>query len=1012
MSRTIRGVRARLVMAVGLALVAYPLAGPLVAGQGQGGGQSAGEAPAMINGGDLPPALQGFRWRSIGPTGQGGRIDDLEAVETNPSTFYVGFAVSGLWKTTNNGTTFENLFAEHAQSIGDIGIAPSNPNVIYVGTGEPNNRQSSSFGEGMYKSTDAGASWQHVGLRETQSIARVVVHPRDPNTVWVAAIGHLFGPNEERGVYMTTDGGATWTKTLYINQDTGATDLIVNRANPNQLFAATYERRRAAWAFVGGGPGSGLHQSTDGGRTWRKMTGNGLPRGTMGRIGLDWSRSNQDVIYAQIEVAADKEPPPPPGAEPPAPQGRGGGGGGGFGGGGGRGGAQAPPDPTISGVWRSTDRGRTWTFMSNENQRPMYYSQIRVDPTNPDVVYVGGVNPRKSTDGGRTFQTMTGQGHVDNHAIWIDPTDPQHVMYGNDGGLDISYDGGETWESVRLWAVGLPYHVSVDLSRPYNVCTGLQDNGSWCGPSHTRSNDGIRQWHWISVGGGDGFQTQVDPTDPNIFYTESQNGGINRYDLSTGETRSARPQPAGAGGRGGGGGGRGGGRGNLIGDQREGEPHQFNWNTPIRISPHNPHTLLIGGRQLFISRNRGETFTRSISLGKGIDPATRTLLEQPYSLPSCGRGSGPGTPCILSKNDGLVNNEFGTILEIAESPVTPGIIWAGTNDGNVQVSRDDGRTWTEVGGNIPGGTREYHVSGVEASWYDEATAYVSLDGHLSDDLRPYVYKTTDYGRTWQPIMGDLPTGNVNTIRQDPVNPRLLYAGAEFGFYISLDEGGAWHRFMPNLPTSRIDEVVVHPRENDLILASHGYSIWIMDDITALQALTPEAMQAPATLFQTRDAVMWRTDRRLSTEIPGDKWWQGEGAPRGSVISYYLSRPASNVVLRITNTATGQDVRTCQGTASAGMNRYQWTLSGNPGAGGGGGRGGRGGGQQAQAQEPPPDPATQPCVAGGGGGGGRGGGRGGFGGGGIGPGVYRVTLTVDGREAGTHTFSVLEDVWMR
>jgi photosystem II stability/assembly factor-like uncharacterized protein len=1008
MSTTLRRVRAQLLVLAGLVLVIFPLAGVLGARQGQGGAPAQGGEPAMINSQDLPPALRGFRWRSIGPTGQGGRIDDIEAVESNPSTFYIGFAVSGLWKTTNNGTTFENLFAERPHSIGDLAIAPSNPNILYVGTGEPNNRQSSSFGDGMYKSTDAGATWQHIGLRETQSIARVVVHPRDPNIVWVAAIGHLFGPNDERGVYMTTDGGTTWTKTLHVNQDTGATEIVVNRANPNQLFAATYERRRTSWGFVGGGPGSALHASTDGGKTWRKVTGNGLPRGTMGRIGLDWSRSNQDVIYAQIEVAADREPPPPPGAEPAAAQA------GGGGGRGGRGGPPPPPNPTVSGVWRSTDRGRTWTFMSNENQRPMYYSQIRVDPSDENIVYVGGVQPRKSTDGGRTFQTMTGHGHVDNHAIWVDPRDPQHVMYGNDGGLDISYDGGENWESVRMWAVGLPYHVSVDLARPYTVCTGLQDNGSWCGPSHTRSGDGIRQWHWISVGGGDGFQTQVDPTDPNVFYTESQNGGINRYDLTTGETRSARPQPAGGGRGGGGGGGRGGGgRGNLIGDQREGEVHQFNWNTPIRISPHNPQTLLIGGRQLFISRNRGETFSRSISLGKGIDPATRTLLEQPYNLPSCGRGAGPGAPCILSKNDGLVNNEFGTVIELAESPVTPGVIWAGTNDGALQISRDDGRTWTDAGANIPGGTREYHVSGIEASWHDEGTAYVSLDGHWSDDLNPYVFKTTDHGATWRPVAGNLPRGNVNSIRQDPVNPNLLYAAAEFGFFISLDDGGTWHKFMPNLPNSRIDEVVVHPREHDLILASHGYSIWIMDDISALQAMTPETMQAAATLFAPRDAVMWRTDRRLSTEIPGDKWWEGENAPRGTAITYYLSRPANEALITITNTASGDAVRTCLGTTTEGVNRYQWTLTGNPGAGGGGGRGRGGRGAQAEPEQAAPA-GPQECASGGGGGGGRGGGGrgGGGGGGGIGPGVYRVTLTIDGREAGSQTFRIVEDVWMK
>jgi len=1035
MPQVSRRFSARVLLLSGLGLVASPFVVDLVARQG--GGPS-----PMIHTDDLDPRLRGFRWRSIGPTGQGGRIDDFAVDERNPSTYYIGFAVSGLWKTVNNGTTYEPVFDTIAHSIGDVALAPSNADIVYVGTGEPNNRQSSSFGEGVFKSTDAGRTWTYIGLRETQSIARVVVHPKNPDIVWVAAIGHLFGPNAERGVYLTSDGGKNWTKTLYVNQDTGATDLIIDPSNPNNLLAATYERRRTSWGFVGGGFGSGLHQSTDGGKTWRKLAGGGLPRGTMGRIGLDWSRSNPNVIYAQIEVAADKEPPAPAGAAPPA-GGRGAGagaagggagaGGGGFGGGQGRGGPPPPPDPTTSGIWRSADKGKTWTFMSNQNQRPMYYSQIRVDPNNETVVYVGGVQPAKSTDGGKTFNGLPGMGHVDNHAIWIDPLNSQHVMYGNDGGLDVSYDGGATWESIRMWAVGLPYHVSVDMRRPYWVCTGLQDNGSWCGPSSTRSG-GIHMWNWISVGGGDGFQTQVDPTDPNIFYTESQNGNINRYDLNTGETRNIRPNPGGAagGGRGGGGGGGGGGgpaggpgggRGTILAGPEDPWPHSYNWNSPIRISPHNPSTVLFAGTRLYVSRDRGESWVMSAVLGKKIDINQRTLLENPYNRPSCGRGGGPGVPCILSKHDGLQANEYGTIIEAAESPVVPGIYWVGTNDGNIQVSRDGGQTWTEVGRNIPGGTREYHVSGLEASWFDAGTAYAAIDGHYADDLRPYVFKTTDYGQTWTSVTGNLPLGNVNSIRQDPVNRNLLYAATEFGFYISLNDGGAWLKFMPNLPKGRVDEVVVHPRENDLILANHGRSIWILDDITPLQQMTSD-MTGDATLFKPRDAVLWKPDRRNVTAVPGDKWWEGEGAPRGTAIAYALRAPASEARVTITNLATGQAVRTCMGTTLAGLNRFQWTLTGDPdpAAAAGGGRGGRGGGgrggeppaAQPPAAQPPAPAGPSPCAAGGGGGGGRGGG-GGFGGGGfgggIGVGAYKVTLAINGRDVGSQSFNVLEDIWL-
>ena len=765
MRRTTK-IRARILFIAGLLLVGYPLAGHLAALQGQG---AAPQAPPALKNAPTDPLLQGFRWRSIGPTGQGGRIDDLAVDEKNPSTYYIGYAVSGLWKTVNNGTTFTSLFDEIAASIGDVALAPSNPNVLYVGTGEPNNRQSSSFGHGVYKSTDAGATFKHIGLTDTQSIARIIVHPKNPDIVWVAAVGHLFGPNPDRGVFMSTDGGTTWNKTLYVNPDVGATELVINPANPNHLFAATYERRRTHWGFVGGGFGSGIHESLDGGKSWKRITStpaNGLPRGTMGRIGMDWSRSNPNVLYAQIEVAPDKEPVAPPAPAPdPAVAGAGGRGAGGGGGGGGRGGGGGTPNPQSSGIWRSADKGKTWTFASNQNQRPMYYSQIRVDPNNENIVYVGGVNPAKSIDGAKTFSGLQGMGHVDNHAIWIDPLNSQHVMYGNDGGLDVSYDGGATWESMRLQAAALPYHVSVDMRRPYWVCTGLQDNGSWCGPSSTRSG-GIRMWNWISVGGGDGFQTQVDPTDPNIFYTESQNGNINRYDLNTGLTANIRPQAGGGGGgRGGGAGGGagaagggapggGGGRGgNVLAGPQDPWPQAYNWNSPIRISPHNPSTVLFAGTRFFVSRDRGQTWAMSAPLGKKIDPSTRSLLEQPYNRPGCGA---PGVACILSKNDGLVANEFGTIIEIAESPVMPGVYWAGTNDGNLQVSKDGGFTWTEVGKNIPGGTREYHISGLEASWYDAGTAYASLDGHWVNDMKPYVFKTTDYGATWTAVTGNLP----------------------------------------------------------------------------------------------------------------------------------------------------------------------------------------------------------------------------------------------------------------
>ncbi len=1025
--------RSRLAFLAGAAVLASPFVAGLMA---RTQAPAAQPAARMLNA-PTNPNLQGFRWREIGPTGQGGRIDDFAVNEKAPFTYFVGFAVSGIWRTVNNGTTYDPIFDSHGtSSIGDLALAPTDPNILYVGTGEPNNRQSSSFGNGVWKSTNASTAnaeditFVNIGLKDTQSISRIVVHPKDPNIVWVAANGHLYGPNDERGVFMSTNGGTTWTKTLFVTPDTGATDLVIDPSNPNNLWAAMYEHRRTAWGYVGGGPGSGIHQSTDGGKTWKKVTGTGLPRGTMGRIGLDISRSNPNVIYAQIEVAPDKESAAvqaDPDAPAAAPAAAGGGAlaGGQAGGGRAGGAAAAAPDPQSSGVWRSIDKGKTWTFMSNENQRPMYYSQIRVDPTNADVVYVGGVNPRKSVDGGKTFTTLVGQGHVDNHAIWISQQNSNHVMYGNDGGIDVSYDGGLRWESIRMWGVALSYHVSHDMRRPYWVCTGLQDNGSWCGPSSTRTG-GIHQWNWISVGGGDGFQTQVDPTNPNVFYTESQNGNINRYDVSTGVTQSIRPSLAGRGGGGGGGQG-GGGRGNVINTPPADAIMQFNWNTPIRLSPHNPSTVIVGGRQLFISRDRGQSWMMSQNIGKGIDITQRTILEQSYGLPACGgggRGGGGqnrGKPCILSRHDGYVANEYGSITEVAESPVLPGIVWAGTDDGNIQVSKDNGLTFTEVGKNIPGVNHETYVSGLEASWYDAGTAYIALDGKRNNDFKPYIFKTTDYGTTWTSVSGNLPQGNVNSIRQDPKNRNLLYAPTEYGFYVSLDDGKTWESFMPNLPQGRIDEVVVHPRDNDLILGTHSRGVWILDDISPLQQMTAENVAKDNVLFAPREAVLWKADRLNVTEIPGDKWWSGEVAPRGTAIAYYLKAAAPGEVrVTITNTATGQAVRTCVGTGNAGLNRFQWALAGDPAGGGGGGRagGGAGGGRgQAAAPAPaatPAAPATPTSCTAGAGGGGRGGGGGGFGGGGgggIGVGVYRVSLAIAGREVGTQTFNVLEDIWL-
>ena len=967
------------------------------------------------------PMLANFRFRSIGPASMGGRIDDIAVYEKDPRIIYVGYATGGVFRSTNAGTTFEPVFDQYGSaSIGDIAIDQTNPDVVYVGTGEPNNRQTSSFGDGIYKSTDGGKTFTHIGLRETQTIARVVIDPRNSNIVYVASPGHLFGPNEDRGIYKTTDAGTTWTKIKYVDENTGFTDIAIDPSNPNILYAASYQRRRTGCCFNGGGPGSALWKTTDGGRTWARLASGGLPAGTYGRIAVDVARSNPNVVYAQIETD---------GGGVAATGGPGGGGRGGYNwcdnggpsrGFGGRGGApadstQKPPalNPALPGVYRSENKGRTWTLVSNCNGRPMYFSNIRVDPTNDKTLYVSNVRGAKSLDGGKTFIGIDaglgfGNETVDQHAYWINPANPQHVIRGSDAGLAVSWDQGDTWEYVRTMATGLAYWVTADMHRPYNVFFGLQDNDTWSGPSAVRGPSGIRNHQWFRIGGGDGFQTAVDPTDRFTFFTESQDGNTRRTDMRTGQTQSVRPSappaPAGGaapapgscvdgrvvaaagGGRGGGGfGGRGGGgTGNVI-NAKPGDAYRFNWNTPVLLSPHDPRVLWIGGNRLFRSDNQGDLYTASADLSKQIDRCKVSVM------------GAPGTSAQLSKNDGA--SSFGTITAVSESPVARGVVWAGTDDGNLQVSRDNGVTFTEVGRNITGlpsgalsGDSPYWISRIDASHFDAGAAYVAIDGHRTDDLKPYIFATRDYGRTWTSASGNLPPyGNVQVVKEDPKNANLLYAGTEFGLYISLDAGKSWEKFMNGYPTVRTDDIFVHPRDGDLIVASHGRSIWIADDITPLQQWTPQMAAADAVLFDVRPAVAYLTDVRQNIYTGGEKEFEGENPMPGTAVHFY-TKTAGNATLAIAH-ANGRAVCESSVRATAGLNRVQWTLA-----------------TASPASGPAAGPAASTaasraasCTASGGGGRGGGGAR-------AAPGSYVVKLTIGGREY-TKSVQVLADRWM-
>ena len=952
---------------------------------------SASPTPTPINW-STDPLLRRFVWRGIGPASMGGRIDDIAVAETNPYIYYVGFATGGVWKTSNNGTTFQPVFATYSTaSIGDIAVAPSNADVVWVGTGEANNRQSSSFGDGIYKSTDGGKTFTRMGLENSQTIARIVIDPKDVNTVFVAVLGHLFGPNRERGIYKTTDGGKTWSNVKFIDDDTGFTDIVMDPSDSKTLYAASYQRRRTSWGFNGGGPGSGIWKTTDAGKSWTRLQGNGLPEGLLGRVGIDVSRSNPNVIYAQMEVGASTgtggeeqtpgaaTPTPTPTPSPSASP------------------TPAPLNPKRHGIWRSDDKGKTWRIVSNENNRPMYYSQIRVDPTNAETVYVGGLNFSRSTDGGKKFTSLqAGIAHVDNHAIWINPKDGNHLLLGNDGGLHVSFDQGANWEFLNTIPAAQFYAVSADMRKPYYVYGGLQDNGSWGGPSQTRSAAGVTNADWFRTGGGDGFFALADPNDYSIVYSESQNGNMNRIDLRTGRSVNIRPrgtprrggnQPGGArptaspgaspepspqdpvtalaavtGAQGGGGGFGANQASNIVPAPSPGALFRFYWSTPMIMSPHNSRIIYAGGDRFFKSLDRGDTWTASNDLTKHIDRNTLSIMGV--------KGSEP----MASKNDGYTS--YGYIVTIAESPVVPGILWAGTDDGNIQISRDGAATWTNVAKNVPGIGELYHISRIEPSHFDAATAYLSVDGHRFDDWKPYVFVTRDYGATWSSIASNLPAvGNVNVIREDPKNKDLLFVGTEVGFFLSIDGGREWRKLMTGLPTIRVDDILIHPRDNDVIIGTHGLGIYILDDITPLQQLTrSKVLYTETFLFDVRPGTQWFNDLRLSRSTGGAKLFRGANPPAGTAISYYLkTEPTTDVKITISD-YTGKVIRNINGTKEVGINRVQWNLRGNP----------------------PPRPANAPT---GGGGGGGGGGFGGLFNLGplVDPGTYLVKVSVDGKD---------------
>ncbi len=739
-----------------------------------------------------PLAFNDIAWRQIGPAAFGGRIDDIEAVADNPSVIFVGTASGGVFKSVNNGITWRPVFDHDASalSIGDIAIAPSDPNVIWVGTGEANNRQSSSWGDGVYRSLDGGETWMHMGLKDTQQVGRIAIHPRDPNVVFVAAAGHLWGPNEQRGLYRTRDAGKTWSKVLNIDNDTGIGDVVIDR-DGRTLFAAAYQRRRRGWGFVGGGPRGGLYRSLDGGDTWEKL-GKGLPTGSVGRIGVAISRSNPDIVYTLVE------------------------------------------HKTAGGVYRSDDRGGTWTRQSGFDPRPSYYSQIRIDPGNPDKVWVLG-SLAVSLDGGKTFRSdhVADRIHTDHHALWIDPNDPDHLMLGNDGGLYFSYDGSRNWEFVDNLPIGQYYDIDIDARDPYWIYGGTQDNGTWGIPSRTSSQLGITNADVVNIAYGDGFYVAADPKDSRTIYANSQSGRTYLVDLDTREEKGLRPVP-----------------------RDRNEAYRFNWSTPMLMSPLDSSVVYYGGNKLFKTSDKGHTW-------QTISPDL-TRNQDWKKLPIMGVERDEHT---LSRDDGV--SDFGTITTIAESPRQAGLLYVGTDDGNVQMTRDGGKTWRNITDRfkLPG---PRWVSRVIASTHDAGTAYVSFDGHQDDDFKPYVFKTTDFGSTWTSIAGDIPDGmSVHTIAEDPVKAGLLFAGTEFGLFVSTTDGRAWTHLVDGLPPVRIDDILINPRDHDIILGTHGRSIIVLDDATMLEQFGGGVAGEDVHLFPPEPATEYLRDAQPAVSRIGE-----------------------------------------------------------------------------------------------------------------------------------------------
>ncbi len=888
------------------------------AGERQAGGEE-GRAPRDPF---STPTFNGLRFRLIGPAMISGRISSFAVNPQNRAHYFVGVASGGVWKTVNAGTTWQPVFDnEGSYSIGTVVMDPKNPNVVWVGTGENNSQRSVGFGDGVYRSEDGGRTWRNMGLRDSQHIARILIDPRNSNVVYVAAQGPLWGPGGERGLYKTTDGGRNWNKILNISENTGVTDVVMDPRDPDVLLAAAHQRRRHVWTLLHGGPESGLHRSTDGGATWSRVR-LGTPADVFGRIGLAVAPSNPDIIYAQVEAANQR-----------------------------------------GGLYRSTDRGVTWERRNNFDAQGQYYSTVFVDPRDADRVFVMNVQVMMSEDGGATQRALPARFvHVDHHAMWFDPNDPNYILLGNDGGIYESFDRSANWHWKANLPVGQFYDITVDNSSPiYYVYGGTQDNNSLGGPSRTRTSHGITNADWFITNGGDGFQTRVDPVEPNIVYATSQEGGLVRFDRKSGERTGIKPQPP-----------------------KGGPSMRWNWDSPLLISPHAHTRIYFASNIVFRSDDRGDTW-RAIS-----GDITRQIDRN--ALPVMGKVWGVDA---VAKN--LSTHFYGNASALVESPRKEGQLYVGTDDGLIQISENGGKDWRKLE-TFPGVPERTYVSRIVASQHDANTVYAAFDNHKNSDFLPYLLKSTDNGRNWTSIRGDLPErGMVLALAEDHVNPNLLFAGTEFGLYFTLDGGKKWIRMRGGLPTIAVRDLAIQKRENDLVAGTFGRSIYILDNYSLLQTLKPEQLaQEDTILFGVKNALMYIQAAPYGggrKGAQGESLYVADNPPFGATFTFYMrealrtarqrrqeaereaersgkhlpyptwdqlraedAEEAPAVLLTITD-AAGNVVRRLVGGTGAGIQRITWDLrfpaANLAGLGGGGFGGGGGGGGQFG---PPPEGA--------------------------------------------------------